>query len=75
MVSRKVSNRAQAITIRAIYQAGEPVEVGEFALQLRRRILKLRWMGYDAEAALVAERFQRLHLDSRGIISAIPETD
>ena len=66
---------ARTITIRTIYHNAEGTDDGEFERQLRHRMLKLRWIGYEAEADAIAERLRRLHLDSRGFIPALLETD
>ena len=70
-----MSPRGKTITIRTIYHNDDSADDPEFALQLRHHMLKLRWIGCEAEAAEVAERLKRLHLDYSGFSLAVPETD
>ena len=69
-----VSTRGN-ITIRTIDYTDEPVDDAEFAIQLRHRTLKLRWIGCEAEAAAIAGRLKRLHLDARGFSPPLLDTD
>lgn len=70
-----MSDRKQSVTIRTIYHSDETVDDAALALKLRHRILKLRWIGCEAEEAAVTQRLKRQHLISRGFSPDVPETD
>jgi len=59
-------------TIRTICHS-DPLTDVEFALRVRHRMLKLRWIGCESEAAAVAERLKHLHLDACDFSLAILE--